>query len=34
MGATLAQHPAALPTIILVEIVLTWLGVWFFARRR
>ncbi len=34
MGATLAQHPAALPTIILVEIVLTWLAVWFFARRR
>jgi hypothetical protein len=33
-GARLAEHPAILPTVILVQIVLTWLAVWYFASRR
>ena len=33
-GGMLAQHPEVLPTIILVQIVLTWLAVWYFARGR
>ena len=33
-GATLAERPSILPTIILVQIVLTWLAVWYFARRQ
>lgn len=32
-GTMLAEHPAVLPTVILVQILLTWLGVWYFARR-
>lgn len=32
-GAMLAAHPAVLPTVILFQIVITWLGVWYFARR-
>jgi membrane-bound metal-dependent hydrolase YbcI (DUF457 family) len=30
--ALLARHPAILPTVILSQIVLTWTGVWYFAR--
>jgi membrane-bound metal-dependent hydrolase YbcI (DUF457 family) len=30
-GARLAPHPAVLPTIILAQIVMTWLAVWYFA---
>ena len=33
-GAMLAERPYILPTIILVQIVLTWSAVWYFARRR
>jgi hypothetical protein len=33
-GAMLAERPLVLPTIILVQIVLTWFAVWYFARRR
>jgi hypothetical protein len=33
-GAMLAQHPAILPTLILIEIVATWTAIWFFAGRR
>jgi hypothetical protein len=33
-GAMMAQHPAILPTVILVEIIATWIAIWFFARRR
>ena len=33
-GAMLAQHPAILPTVILIEIVATWTAVWFFTRNR
>ena len=33
-GAMLAERPFVLPTIILIQIVLTWLAVWYFARRR
>jgi hypothetical protein len=31
-GATLAAHPAILPTIILVQIVATWVVVWWWSR--
>jgi len=33
-GAMLAERPFILPTIILIQIVLTWLAVWYFARGR
>jgi hypothetical protein len=33
-GAMLAERPLALPAIILVHIVLTWIAVWYFARAR
>jgi hypothetical protein len=33
-GAMLAERPSVLPTIILGQILLTWLAVWYFARRR
>ena len=33
-GARLAAHPAVLPTIIVVHIVVTWSAVWYFARSR
>ena len=33
-GAILADRPFVLPTIILVQIVLTWSAVWYFARGR
>jgi|SoiMetStandDraft_2_1073263.scaffolds.fasta_scaffold24034_3 hypothetical protein len=33
-GAVLARRPAVLPTVILVQIVLTWLAIWYFARER
>jgi hypothetical protein len=33
-GAMLAEHPFVLPTIILVQIVMTWSAVWYVARRR
>lgn len=32
-GETLATHPGILPTLILIEIVLTWIGVWWLSRR-
>ena len=32
-GAMLAQHPAILPTIILIQVVSSWLMIWFLARR-
>jgi hypothetical protein len=32
-GAMLAQNPALLPTIILIQVVSSWLLIWFFARR-
>src|SRR5713226_9568008 len=28
MGASLAQHPAVLPTVILIQIIATWVAVW------
>src|SRR5207253_1336278 len=31
-GEILGRHPAALPTIILAQVVLTWLAVWYFGR--
>ncbi len=31
-GAMLAEHPAVLPTVILFQIILTWLAVWYLAR--
>ena len=33
LGATIAEHPAILTTFILIEIGLTWIGVWWFSRR-
>lgn len=33
-GAFLAEHPAALPTVILGQIVVTWIAVWLWARRK
>jgi hypothetical protein len=33
-GAMLAERPFVLPTIILVQILLTWSAVWYFARTR
>jgi hypothetical protein len=30
----LEQHPAVLPTVILVQIVITWLAIWAFSRKR
>jgi hypothetical protein len=33
-GAMLAERPFVLPTIILAQMVLAWLAVWYFARRR
>jgi hypothetical protein len=32
-GATLAAHPAVLPTIILVQIVVTWIAIWWMSRQ-
>lgn len=32
IGAQLAAHPRILPTLILTQIVLTWVAVWYFAR--
>jgi hypothetical protein len=31
MGTLLARHPAVLPTVILAQIVLTWVAVWYLA---
>lgn len=31
-GALLAAHPRILPTVILAQIALTWVAVWYFAR--
>jgi membrane-bound metal-dependent hydrolase YbcI (DUF457 family) len=33
MAETIAAHPAVLTTLILIQIVLTWIAVWWFARR-
>lgn len=32
-GATLAAHPAILTSLILIEILLTWIAVWWLARK-
>jgi hypothetical protein len=33
-GTMLAERPQLLPTVILVQIVLTWSAIWYFSRRR
>jgi len=33
MGETIAEHPAVLTTLILIQIVLTWIAVWWLSRR-
>jgi len=33
MGETIAAHPAVLTTLILIQIVLTWIAVWWLSRR-
>lgn len=33
-GARLAEYPAILPTVILIQIVMTWWAIWYFARQQ
>jgi lysylphosphatidylglycerol synthetase-like protein (DUF2156 family) len=32
MGETIADHPAVLTTLILIQIVLSWIAVWWLTR--